>query len=390
MGKKILGVDADVYLLGIVSFLTDISSEAIFSVFSIFFTAVLGASTALLGLIEGLSDFASSSLDYLSGALSDRIGKRKYLAGIGYGFSTIAKVILVFSNTVILASLFRVIERLGKSFRGPPRDAWISSLVTEKNRGLSFGMHKALDKTGAIIGPLLAYFILSRLGENMHGFKVLFAIALIPAALAVVFLMFVKDKPSKTIPRENIFKSYKNMGKGYKHYLYTAGIFSIAYFSFGFLLLKAYQVGFSIKEVILLYAIFNISFVIVAAPIGKTGDIFGRAKIIYLGYYIYGIMSLGFIFAKTKFQVIALFILFGVFYAIDESQSKAYISQLETKRKGTALGLYNFITGLVYLPASLIGGFLWTLSPNYTFIFAGAIAAVAVIFFSMRQKEVKR
>src|SRR3989339_151421 len=120
MQKKILGVNINVFLLGLVSFLTDISSEMIFSVFSIFFTVILGASTVLLGIIEGLSDFAASSLDYVSGFFSDKTGKRKRFAVLGYGFSTIAKFILVFANSVIFASLFRVIERLGKSFRGPP------------------------------------------------------------------------------------------------------------------------------------------------------------------------------------------------------------------------------------------------------------------------------
>src|SRR3989344_2367019 len=151
-------INKNIYLLGIVSFLTDVSSEMIFSVFSIFFTVVLGASTALLGLVEGLSDFASSSLDYISGKWSDQTGKRKRFALWGYGFSTVAKLLLVFFNSIFIASLFRVIERWGKSFRGPPRDAWISSFTTESNRGLSFGIHKALDKTGAIIGPLIAYF----------------------------------------------------------------------------------------------------------------------------------------------------------------------------------------------------------------------------------------
>jgi len=157
MGKKFFGVDKNIFLLGIVSFLTDVSSEMIFSVFSIFFTVILGASTALLGLIEGLADFAASSLDYVSGFLSDRFGKRKFLAGVGYSFSTVAKSLLLFTSSVLLASSFRVIERLGKSFRGPPRDAWISSLTTKANRGFSFGVHKALDKAGAVVGPLITF-----------------------------------------------------------------------------------------------------------------------------------------------------------------------------------------------------------------------------------------
>lgn len=386
MKKKLLGIDKNIFLLGIVSFLTDISSEMIFSVFSIFFTIILGTTTVLLGIIEGLADFASSSLDYVSGYISDKSGKRKPLAILGYGFSTLSKGILLLANSVIFASIFRVVERLGKSFRGPPRDAWISSLTTDTNRGFSFGIHKALDKSGAVLGPLIAYLILSSFGQNAPTFKLLFQVAIVPAVLAVILLALLKDRPEKPKKKENIFKSYKNTTQDFKHYLNTASLFSIAYFSFGFLLLKAYLVGFAIKDVVLLYALFNISFVVVAAPIGKLGDYIGRKKIIALEYIIYLIMSLGFVFVVTKFQVIILFILFGIFYSIDESQSKAYITDFEKSRRATAIGIYNFATGLVYLPASIIAGFLWKINPNYAFIFAAIVSIVTLIYFVLRKK----
>jgi len=386
MKKKVLGIDKNVVFLGIVSLLTDISSEMIFSVFSIFITVILGASIVLLGIIEGLADFASSSLDYISGFISDKTGKRKKFAFIGYGFSTLAKSMLLFTNSVLLASAFRVIERLGKSFRGPPRDAWISSLTDKSNRGFSFGVHKALDKSGAVIGPLIAYWILTSFGQTATSFKFLFQVAIVPAIIAVMLIALIKDKPAKPGKKENIFKSYKNVGKDFKHYLYTAGIFSLAYFSFGFLLLKAYYVGFQIKDVVLLYALFNVAFVLISAPIGKLGDHIGRKKIITLEYIVYFIMSLGFIFVTSKIQVIFLFVLFGVFYAIDEGQSKAYITDLEESKRGTAIGIYNFATGVIYLPASVIAGYLWKLNPNYAFIFAGIISIAALIFFVLRKK----
>ena len=158
MRKPAFGVHPDVFKLGLVSFLTDLSSEMIFSVFAVFFTTVAGATAALLGLVEGLADLAAASLNYLSGWLSDRTGKRKILTFAGYGFSTLAKLILLISSTVTGLGLFRVIERLGKSFRGPPRDAWLSTVAEQGNRGYAFGLHKAMDKTGAVLGPLIAYF----------------------------------------------------------------------------------------------------------------------------------------------------------------------------------------------------------------------------------------
>lgn len=383
--QKLLNVNKNVILLGIVSLITDISSEMIFSVFSIFFTVILGASAWLLGIVEGLADFASSSLDYFAGYISDKTGKRKKFALFGYSLSTVAKGMLLFPSSVILASLFRVIERFGKSFRGPPRDAWISSFTTKYNRGVSFGIHKALDKAGAIIGPLIAFFVLSLLGQNASTFVLLFQIAIIPAVIAVIILALIKDKPAKPVKKENIFKAYKDMSKNFKHYLYSAGIFSLAYFSFGFLLLKAFYVGFEIKDVVLLYVLFNIAFVLFATPIGKLGDYIGRRKIIALEYVLYIIMCIGFIFASDKIQTALLFVIFGMFYAIDESQSKAYISDLEKTRRATAIGIYNFVTGLIYLPASIIAGWLWSINPNYAFAFAGLISIVALFFFLSRK-----
>src|SRR5665811_2580785 len=199
------GVDPDVLRLGLVSFLTDLSSEMIFSVFAIFFTTVAGASSALLGLIEGLADFSASSLNYLAGWLSDRSGKRKSFAIAGYSFSTLAKTILLVSSSVTGLSLFRVIERLGKGFRGPPRDAWLSSIAVKESRGYAFGVHKALDKSGAVLGPLVAYALLSWLGEGASTFRILFWVALAPAVLSIVVLSLVKDQPGVQHQRANMF-----------------------------------------------------------------------------------------------------------------------------------------------------------------------------------------
>jgi MFS family permease len=374
--RTILGADFEIFVLGIVSFLTDVSSEMIFAVLSIFLTVVLGASAIILGLMEGLADFASSSLDFLSGYFSDKTGTRKIFALTGYTFSTAAKTFLVFATSVISVIIFRIIERLGKSIRGPPRDALISSISSSEKRGFSFGFHKAIDKSGAILGPLIAYFLLERFGQTQETFRLIFIIA-------VVMALFVKDRPEKKQPKMEILKTYESLGSGYKHFLKSAAIFSLAYFSFAFLLLKSYLAGFEIKDVTLLYALFNIVFVIVSIPIGRLGDKIGRKWIIILGYLIYGAMSIGFIFASTKHEVILMFVLYGIFYAIDDAQNKAYITDLSDKEsRATAIGIYNFVTGLIYLPASLIAGALWSYAgPAYTFGFAALMTAAGGIYF---------
>jgi MFS family permease len=389
-GKKKLGVHPDVLKLGLVSFLTDLSSEMIFAVFAVFFTTIAGASAALLGIIEGLADLSASSLNYLSGWLSDRTGKRKVFALAGYGFSTLAKFILLITSSVTGLGVFRVIERLGKSFRGPPRDAWLSAVADKDTRGYAFGVHKALDKAGAVLGPLAAYGLLSWLGEGLEAFRILFWVALVPAVLSVVVLAWVKDQPGVPHQRENMFETWGALSPAYKRYLITSAIFSLAYFSFSFLLLRAHSVGFTVKDVVLLYALFNIACVIAAPLIGKLGDRLGRARMIMLGYLIYLLMSLGFAFASAPWQIVALFILFGVFYAIDEAQSKAFIADLEQERRASAIGLYNFVTGLIYLPASLIAGALWLLHPASAFLFAAGLALVALAAFLLLRPDRQR
>jgi len=388
--KYKLGVHPDVLKLGFVSLLTDLSSEMIFSVFAIFFTTIAGASAALLGLIEGIADFSASSLNYLSGWLSDRTGKRKVFALAGYGFSTLAKMILLFSSSVVGLSFFRVIERLGKGFRGPPRDAWLSAVAAKANRGYSFGVHKALDKTGAILGPLLAYGLLWWLGDGASTFQILFWVALVPALLSVVVLSLIRDQPGTPHPRENIVETWRTLSHQFKRYLITASIFSLAYFSFGFLLLRAHSAGFAVRDIVLLYALFNISFVIAAPLIGKLGDRIGRARIIMLGYLVYLLMCIGFVFTSTAWQVIVLFVIYGVFYSIDEAQSKAFITDIELERRASAIGVYNFVTGIIYLPASLIAGALWLLHPAVAFIFAACIAFSAMVAFAMLRPDQHR
>ena len=371
----------EVLKLGFVSFLTDLSSEAIFSVFAVFFTTVAGASSALLGLIEGLADLSASSLNYLAGWLSDRSGKRKGFALAGYAFSTLAKTLLLVSTSIAGLAAFRVIERLGKGFRGPPRDAWLSALADPATRGYSFGVHKALDKAGAVFGPLLAYGLLRWLGESAGAYRTLFWVACVPALLSVLVLSTMKDQPGIPHQRESLPANWRALSPGFKRYLWPSGMFALAYYSLGFLLLKAHAVGFSVTETVLLYALFNAVCVLAAPLVGRLGDAVGRSRILLLGYGLYGLINLGLVWASAGWQVIALFAVYGIFFAIDESQSKAFIADLEPERRATAVGVYNFVTGLLYLPASLVAGALWTFDPRWAFGLAAGLAAGAIGLF---------
>ena len=367
--------------LGVVSLLTDLSSEMIFSVFAVFFTTVAGGSAALLGVVEGVADLSSCSLDYFAGWLSDRTGRRKTLAVFGYGFSTLAKTILLGASSTWSLGTFRIVERLGKSFRGPPRDAWLACVAEQRVRGYSFGIHKALDKAGAILGPLMAYGLLTTLGATSETYRTLFRLAFIPALLAVTLLMFMGERMGPQHSRERLLTAWKSLSADFRRYLVAAGIFSLGYFSFGFLLLRAYNVGFSIPETVLLYALFNAAFVVAAPLFGRLGDRIGRTWIVLLGYLCYALMSLGFASANTKWEIVALFVLYGIFFSIDEAQSRAFIADVEPQRRATAVGAYNFVTGGLYLLASIIAGALWATGPGIVFTLAASTSIVAASSF---------
>jgi len=371
-------LDPDVLKLGVVSFLTDVSSEMIFSVFAVFFTTVAGASSALLGLIEGLADFSASSLNYLAGWLSDRSGRRKWFAGAGYAFSTLAKLILLVSSSVLALGIFRVIERLGKGFRGPPRDAWLASLSDKESRGFAFGVHKALDKTGAVIGPLVAYALLSWLGESASTYATLFLIAFVPAVISVLVLTRIPEQAGVVHERESLRQNWQQLSSAFKRFLLPSAVFALAYFSLGFILLKAHGVGFGMTEIVLLYALFNVTCVMAAPGVGWLGDRIGRKRIVLLGYAVYAGLNLWVVFASSRWELAAVFAVYGIFYAIDESQSKAFIADLEPERRATAVGVYNFVVGVMYLPASLMAGAWWAISPSAAFA-ASAVLSVAAI-----------
>lgn len=371
----------DVLRLGLVSFLTDVSSEMIFSVFAVFFTTVAGASSALLGLIEGLADAAASSLNYLAGWLSDRSGRRRGFVLAGYAFSTLAKCILLVSSSIVALGLFRVIERLGKGFRGPPRDAWLAAIADRQSRGFAFGVHKALDKAGAVIGPLIAYALLRWLGESARSYATLFIVAIVPAALSLLVLARIPDRPGPVRERENLRQGWQQLTPAFKRFLLPSAVFALGYFSLGFILLKAHQLGFGMTEVVLLYALFNATCVLTAPWVGRLGDHIGRRRIVPLGYALHAGLNGWLIFASSRWELVAVFAVYGLFQAIEDSQSKAFIADLEPERRATAMGAYNFVVGLLYLPASLMAGALWSVTPAAAFALAMGLSVVAIAVF---------
>lgn len=376
------GITKNVLILGIVSFLTDVSSEMVFPVIPLFLNTVLGVGKEVIGLVEGVADSIASLTDILFGYWSDRLGKRKEFAVAGYGLSTILKAGLLFASAWQHVLIIRGAERIGKSLRTPARDAIIAASTDEKTRGKAFGLHRGMDTLGAILGPIVAYFVFNAMGETEPAFRTIFLIALIPAFLAVVAIVFfvreAKTKAlEKTAERPRFWKSLKSLSPRYKRFLGISCLFSLAYFSFGLLILRANDIGLKPQDALLAYALFNVVYVLASVPVGSLSDNVGRKPVIALSFVLYALVCIGFIAASELWHVAALFALYGVFVAADESVNKAYISDMtDDKTRGMALGAYSSAVGAAYLPANAVFGALWAVFGAQ--VAFGAAAAVAV------------
>jgi MFS family permease len=377
------GIKGNVYVLGAVSFLTDVSSEMIFPILPIFLTTFMGAGTAIVGLIEGLADSLSSLLDIAIGYWSDSSGERKKFVLFGYGLSSISKIGIALAASWPVVLVFRGIERIGKSVRTSPRDAIIAASSEKDARGKAFGLHRTMDTLGAVAGPAIAYAVFALMGSGADAYRSVFYLALIPALLSVaVIIFFVREPQKKEEPkkekRPNFWQALGMLDSKYRRFLGISCLFSLSYFSFALFIVRANQIGVSASDVVLVYILYNIVYALSSVPMGQLSDRVGRRLVIGAAFVLYALVALGFAFASDLWQVALLFALYGVFVATDESVNKAYISDIsQEKTRGIALGAYNTAVGAAYLPASVLFGAVWA-SFGALPAFGGA-AAIALV-----------
>lgn len=368
----------NIIVLGIVSFLTDVSTEMVYPLLPIFLTATLGTSPAIVGIIEGIAESLASLLKVFSGYWGDKTRKKKELAIVGYGGSLFGKVILVLAGSWggVLAS--RVVDRLGKGIRTAPRDALIADSADAKSRGHAFGLHRAMDTFGAVIGVTIAYLLLIR---NAADFKRIFFLSMIPAVLGVVALFLVRQ------PRE-IKDSGKKFGFSWslldgrlKAFLILAFVFNLGNSSNQFLLLRASKIGVSTASVLLLYLAYNLSYGILSYPAGRFSDKVGRKRILVLGYFVYALVYFAFAQVTHVSALWGLFIIYGMYIALTEGVEKALLADIAPSHlRGTVIGLHATLVGLALLPASFIAGFLWDLfGPPAPFYFGASMGLIAAI-----------
>lgn len=384
---RLLGnTSRNVLLLGVVSFITDASSELIMPILPMFIASIGGAGIAV-GLIGGLGDSLSSIMNIFSGHFSDRLGKRKPFIYLGYGLSALMKLFYPFSRVWPQLLLFRVLERTGKGIRTAPRDAIIAESAKKEVRGKAFGIHRALDTSGAIGGSILAFVLFWFL--NL-GFESMLLIAAFIAFIALPPIHFVKEEEKKPVERE-LRIGLKGLSRELKLFILIASVFALANFTYMFFILKAQQ-AFTAREAIgipiLLYILFNLVYALLAIPAGVLSDRIGRPKVLLMGYMAFALTSLGFAFASSLLPLIALFTLYGSAFALIDANQRALVSDLADKDlRGTALGTFHTSIGIATLASGVVAGTLWEyVSPNVTFLYGGGVAVMASLLLVFYQK----
>ncbi|NOZ80593.1 MAG: MFS transporter [DPANN group archaeon] len=370
-------VGHNIILLGIVSFLNDLSSEMIMPILPLFI-ASLGGGGLAVGLISGLRESIASILKILSGWFSDRTGRRKALVFSGYLTSASFKLLLAFSTAWQQVLIFTGLERVGKGLRTAPRDAIISdSLPAERGRG--FGIHRAMDTAGAVVGSLAVFFLFWSAGLS---FVSIILIAAVFSFFSLIPLAWVKEKKAKPRP-VSLGLGLSTLPKDLRKFILVSSVFSLANFSYMFFILRTQDLftgKLAVGVPILLYVLFNIFYALFAIPFGSLSDRLGRRTVIAIGYVLFSLTALGFVLFDSLAAFIILFALYGISYAIIDGNQRAYVADLSSKRlRATALGTFHAAIGLSALPAGLMAGLLWKIAPGFTFLFGSLVSLVSAM-----------
>ncbi len=372
---------ATVWALGWVSFFTDVSTEIIYPLLPVFLTVTLGASMAFVGLIEGVAESTASLLKIASGWWSDRVRKRKPLMIAGYGLSALTRPLIALATTGGHVFAARFIDRIGKGIRTSPRDALLAASVPPEQRGAAFGVQRAMDNAGAVVGPLFAWIMLQWFTSD---YRVLFWIAVIPMLGAMIALIFgAKEQFKTTTPDASQSPVPFQITPAFKSYLGAVLLFTLGNSSDAFLLLRAQSLGIPASSLPLLWLALNLVKTASSYPAGVLSDRIGRRGLIIDGWCVYALVYLGFGCASQAWHIWALFLVYGLFFGMTESAARALVADFfPDAQRGRAFGSFNFITGIGALPASLLMGWLWTaFGPVVAFGTGAGLALSAAVWF---------
>jgi len=376
-------ISRNIVVLGLVSFFNDFSSEMVYPIIPIFLVS-LGVPIAIIGLIEGIAESTASLLKVFSGWFSDRVQKRKVFVGFGYLFSSLSKIIMGVSQGWPLFLCGRVIDRIGKGVRTSPRDALIAESSLQEYRGKSFGLHRAMDTMGAVIGPLAALTLIGYFGDNLRP---IFYLAFIPGIIGVfLLLLFVTEKTveHKIISPKFVFPVARSP---FFVFLCISALFALGNSSNAFLILKAKNLGLSTMLIIFVYVVYNIVYALFSTYAGMVSDKIGPKKVLLFGFFLFALIYFLFALNTSVLGVWLLFAAYGFYMALTDGVSSAYVSSLVVnKMLATTFGLYQTTIGVCTFFSSIIAGLLWThVSPNAPFFFGACLALIAALLFLVVQ-----
>lgn len=367
------GLSKNTFLLAVASFFADISTEMLYPVLPVFLTQTLNASGSIVGLVDGFAQATQNIVQGFSGALSDKLQKRKSIALAGYLLAAIAKPLMGMST--IWQGVFggRLLDRLGAGVRSAPRDALIASSVDEKNRGKAFGLEGLGDNAGAFIGPLLALFLIYSLHVDL---RTIFYVAIVPGLLAFLMILLVAERPVVAAAKSKIDFSLRRFPRAYWKYLLATALFGLGSSSNAFLILRTQDIGTSLETTILIYAAFNLVAALISYPAGALSDRWGRKNVLLASFVIFLLAYVGFAFAQDIRIIALLFVVYGLYQGIFRAVGKALASDFVPEHlRASGIGWYSTTVGLLQLVASIIAGVLWDHVGHQSVFLYGAVFA---------------
>lgn len=380
---KSLGLSRNVVAIGFTSLFADVSSEMVFGLLPAFMVSVLGIQMVAVGVIEGAAATTTSLLMAFSGWYSDRLGRRKPIAALGYLLSALVKPLFAFAGSSLQVLAVRVSDRTGKGVRTSPKDALIADSTDPLIRGRAFGFTRSMDTAGAIAGPLLALLLFPAL-----SYRGIFLWSIVPGLVAVTTLvLFVREARGEGMRRQRrtILGSFASVNRRFKAYVAIVALFTIGNFSYAFFLLRAMSLGVPIEFALALYLIFNVVYALSAYPMGVLADRLGKRKMIALGYGMFGFTAVGFAVASSPLHAWALFVGYGLFFGTVDTVQRAIVPDLvSNEERGTAFGLLHTSIGIVALPAGVIAGALWEISgPATPFAIAALTSFISAALITL-------
>jgi MFS family permease len=372
--RYFVGLSKNILLLALASLFADISTEMLYPVLPVFLTQTLKASGSIVGLIDGFAQATQNIVQGFSGALSDKLQKRKPIALLGYLLAAIAKPLMGLATIWQGVFAARLLDRLGAGTRSAPRDALIASSVSDANRGRAFGLEGVGDNAGACLGPLLAVVLL----YSLHvGIRSIFYLAIIPGLLALVMVLFVKERAVAVAAKSKIDISLRRFPSAYWKYLLVSALFGLGNSSTAFLILRTQEIGASLEWTILIYASFNLVAALASYPAGSLSDHWERRNLLLLSFAVSLIAYLGFAITQSMILIAGLFALYGLYQGVFRAVGKAFAADfVPDQLRASGIGWYNTTVGLLQLVASLVAGMLWDRVGHAAVFYYGAVFAL--------------